>query len=302
MKLSFDSAYNQWNNAFDLNNLQVPFLTYNWHKLWFNTIGRDWKPLLFRVGACIAPFAVKDNQAIFSGGYETADYLDIIGPDSEKKTAWEECISILSSYGIQKLNLRNIPQNSATVSFLKDNFFVEYEDSTPIINLPNSWEEYVEGLDRKSRHELRRKIKKFKLTFPHSSFEVSKDKPKDILELFRLMKFNPQKAKFLTPEMEKYLLMVVSTFTENCILLLIKDTKKTVSAALAFNNENSLFLYNSGFDETEYSGSGFYLKSFSIKYCIDRKLKLFNFLQGREKYKYELGGKDFYVYKTTIML
>ena len=35
---------------------------------------------------------------------------------------------------------------------------------------------------------------------------------------------------------------------------------------------------------------------------VEQKLKEYNFLQGSERYKYELGGKDFFVYSISLSL
>jgi CelD/BcsL family acetyltransferase involved in cellulose biosynthesis len=71
---------------------------------------------------------------------------------------------------------------------------------------------------------------------------------------------------------------------------------------LAFAVGDTLMGYNSGFDETNFSGSGFYLKAKMLERAEQQGFRNFNFLQGNERYKYELGGKDFFVYKADIDL
>lgn len=78
--------------------------------------------------------------------------------------------------------------------------------------------------------------------------------------------------------------------------------KAPAAAMLTFSVGDTLMGYNSGFDEPKFSGSGFYLKAKMLARAEGQGFKKFNFLQGNERYKYELGGKDFYVYRIDVTL
>ena len=219
--------------------------------------------------------ARKGNELILAGGYEVADYLDISDP-----TAWDE---IIKKYHGLHLTLRNVPQNSPTVAY----FHMKKEDTTPMMTLPPI-------LDKKNRHEMERKIRKFERENTNIEFKEGND----IETLITLMKLDPRKKEFLTPDMEQFFRKIHSmgTITE----LLVGD--KPAAAMLAFRADDMLMGYNSGFDETNFSGSGFYLKAMHIKRAEKSGVKTYNFLQGNERYKYELGGKDFFVYKVDTTL
>lgn len=77
---------------------------------------------------------------------------------------------------------------------------------------------------------------------------------------------------------------------------------KPAAATLSFIEDGVSFLYNSGFDRECCQNAGFYLKTMSIKRAIENGLKEYNFLQGSERYKYDLGGKDFFVYTIYLRL
>lgn len=303
MELDLISSGEQWNKALEANNLQAPFLTHEWHTLWFETIGSEWKPLVLFFDEVIFPFAVKEKTVILSGGYETTDYLDSLGPDAQKPGAWKKALVHLKEKGLTTLELRNIPQNSSTLAFLKEKGDVIQEDTTPLFTLPSTWDEYVSSLPRKYRHELRRKVKKFEASFEDTKVEEVNDKHKGLIELLNLMRMHPDKDVFLTPLMQQYLEKLIGSSVSSHILLLATTVKGEIAAmTMGFVYDQTLFLYNSGFDETKFSGSGFYLKAMGIKYAIEKGLKKYNFLQGNERYKYELGGQDFFVYKATIDL
>jgi len=245
-----------------------PFSTSEWIRAWQETIGKEWELLDHNL-------ARKGNELILAGGYEVADYLDISDP-----TAW---VAIKKQFHGMHLTLRNVPENSPTVKY----FTMEKEDTTPITSLPPV-------LSKKNRHEMERKIRKFEREHADIAFREGND----IETLLTLMKNDPRKKEFLTTDMEQFFRKI---HTMGTIIELLVDTKPA-AAMLTFPSGDSLMGYNSGFDETNFSGSGFYLKAMHIKRAEESGIKTYNFLQGNERYKYELGGKDFWVYKVNTTL
>lgn len=162
------------------------------------------------------------------------------------------------------------------------------EDTTPITSLPPV-------LDKKNRHEMERKIRKFERE--HANIKISEGN--DIRVLFSLMKLDERKKIFLTPDMEEFFRRIAQKFGKLTVLT-VQD--KPAACMLTFAAGDTLMGYNSGFDEANYSGSGFYLKAKMLDRALDAGYKKFNFLQGNERYKYELGGKDFFVYKIDIKI
>ncbi len=247
--------------------LQI-FQSEKWISAWQETIGKDWE----LVGNNLAR---RGNELIIAGGYEVADYLDIPDP-----TTWDE---IKKKYKGMHLTLRNVPENSPTVTY----FHMEKEDTTPITNLPPT-------LEKKNQHEMERKIRKFEREHPVFAFSEGND----IETLLRLMKNDPRKKEFLTSEMENFFRKITSLGK----ITILTVTDKPAAAMLTFQTGDTLMGYNSGFDETNFSGSGFYLKAKMLERAEGQGYKKFNFLQGNERYKYELGGKDFFVYRVDVTL
>lgn len=294
--LNFADAKIHWATVLNNNNVPFPFSTYEWHALWYEVYGKEYEPMVLLVdNHILAPLAKKDDIVIFSGGDEIADYLDILGSNEYKVQAWQEIIMYLKNNGVTKLALRNVPQSSATLQYFKESS--EKEDTTPIATLPDSWEAYLTGLDRKHRHELKRKINKFEREQTEIEITQSQYPQKDIELLISLMKLNPNKKEFFTPENEEFFRKLPLVFQDSLEIQLLKVGGKLTSAIAGFNSKSTYYLYNSGFDEINFPGSGFYLKAIHIKDSIEKGIKEYNFLQGSERYKYELGGKDFEVYK-----
>lgn len=293
------STLSIWKQTFIKDSLQSPFQSYHWHKLWFETLGKDWQPLiLFINNQIIASFARKDTQIIFSGGDEITDYNDLIGEEKEKFSAWEELLVFFKKNNITDINLKNIPCKSSTIKFFASNkeLKIKEEDSTPIVYLPSTWDQYKLNLIKKDRHELERKLRKFERENENIKISLSPNLNEDIEDLFRLMKLNPFKDKFLTDQMQLVFREIIRLFKDQIRMKILKVNEEKVAALLYFEFENKAYLYNTGFNEEKVSGSGFYLHARNIQDAIDNKISEYNFLQGRERYKYNLGANDFLVF------
>lgn len=70
---------------------------------------------------------------------------------------------------------------------------------------------------------------------------------------------------------------------------------------LCFDHEDTLSLYNSGYDPAYAALSvGIVSKELCVKDAIESGRRAVDFLRGREPYKYHLGGKDRMVSRVKI--
>lgn len=294
-----------WEKALAREKNPYPFSPMSWHAHWFSHFGANETLSLVADSAesVILPLAVKDGIAHFTGGEEIADYLDAIGDDDAKLSLWQEALPALKEQKATSLTLRNIPEGSPTLAYFRTvpGADIAQEDTTPILTLPDSFEGYLAALDRKDRHELRRKMKKFEATHTDLIFSVREHDAIRIDDLVLLMKQDTDKAIFLTPEMTEFFSGLPSVAPDSLRQFVLMAGEKIVAVTLAFQTRDALFLYNSGFDP-QYPGAGWYIKVKTIAWAIEQKLTQYNFLQGSERYKYDLGGKDFPVYKITLSL
>mgnify|MGYP001571330714 FL=1 len=296
---------NIWNSTFVNNGSHAPFFTHAWHRLWFEVLGKDWEPYLLVIDdVVVAPFAKKNNEVIFSGGAEISDYQDLVGPHEKKQETWQQILEHGKNDGVTSFHFRNIPESSPTVSFFQkfSHATVAQENTTPTITLPATWDAHIESLPYKERHELRRKLRKIEKEHHNPTIAVSTDPARDITILLDLMRHDAEKQAFLTPDMTVFFQKIASTFAADISLLILYMGDKPSAATLSFIADQSYMLYNSGFDKECCPYAGFYLKAMSIKYALDKGLKEYNFLQGSERYKYDLGGRDRFVYSVALAL
>jgi len=302
-----EETQRNWDFAIAKSILDVPFYTYEWHSVYFSTTGEKEIPFILHLPelSVIAPFA-KNESTISFVGPEITDYSDIIGTEEQKESAWNELLPYLKENGIQTINLTNVPESSITYSYFlnhsKERYAIEIKqrDTTPKIILPQDFDSYCHSLSRKERHELKRKNRRFIHDYPDAMIHSSNDIKNDIEILIDLMLLDERKKQFFTPENLAFFRALPVVFPEKLILQILMIDNQPATAILAFKTAQSFFLYNSGFDQSKFPGAGFHLKAESIRYALENHFEEYNFLRGNERYKYDLGGKDFAVFDISI--
>lgn len=276
------------------------FSQYEWHKTWFETEGHEYEPYILLVNnTVLAPFARKDDDIIFSA-QRFSDYSDILGSDENKLFAWNEILEYLKQDGVKTVHLKNISHKSTTISFFQSLFplSITQQDTTPVLFLPDTFDEYISSLPRRS--EIKRKLKRFEEENPHAVIRKSTDCEKDLPHLITLMKHHPEKQTYLTKPVEDFFLRLGTL--PHISLLFLQVNNEYVAGRLFFEDEKTIYGYNSGYISGKYSGSGYYLLLQLIRQAITNKKKIYNFLRGSESYKYELGAKDFAICEVKVRL
>lgn len=288
-----------WQHFHSANQMKMPFFTKEWHVLWNRVFGSGYEQVFLDVdGKVLVPFLVRDKSAMFSGGKEISDYMDVLGPEDAKESAWAEVMAYMKGRGVDHIHLDNLPAHSQTLEVFRDR--AEREDTTPYLDLPHTWEEYVASLDKHNRHELRRKMRNFEAAHESIRAYRAKNTPENMETLLSLMALDESKKTFLTPEMLEFFRGLPQAFPQDLHIFFLEVDGEVVAATLSFIYNNALLLYNSGYNAVQYSLAGFYIVAKSIQHAIESGYATYNFLQGNERYKYDLGGKDFLVYRVRV--
>ena len=172
------------------------------------------------------------------------------------------------------------------------------EDVSVELDLPATFEEYLEMLDTKQRHEVKRKLRRLmeagKIDLRIVEDGAAIQKAMDVfLKMFS--ESRSDKAAFLTSQKESFFRSLADTMSEVKLLrmgILELDAKAT-AMILYFDFNGGVYLYNSGYDP-EYTALsvGLMSKVLCIQESIKQGKKKFDFLKGNEVYKYHLGGKE----------
>lgn len=319
--VAFDVLHAEWNELLSRSPLDQIFYTWEWHSTWWQAYhpGRLW------IVTCrddqarlvgIAPWFIDSQDIVRTIGCEdVTDYLDIIVDRSCIDLVFQALCTFLVEHksAYNRIELCNIPQASPTLDRFSDlltrhQFVVQIEpqEVCPVIELPNEWEIYVESLEKKQRHELRRKLRRIKGSSEVVDWYIV-NASHDIYEelecyLYLMASGDLEKRQFLQNEHNaKFFrdfmpIAFANGWLQLCFLVV---NGERVAAYLNFDYNNRIMVYNSGLSHEKYShlSPGIVLLAYTIRYAIENGYKAFDFLRGDEAYKYYLGGKNTFVRK-----
>ena len=314
----FASLTPQWEDLLEQSPVQSIFFTPQWHELcWQNLRDEGWQLLLMAVRAKespigIAPLRRRQRTICFIGSVEVSDYLDFVLQTGDEETFYRAFLDALKAEDWDILDLHCLQPASPTLVHLPPlarreglSVILERESVSPAMALPDTWEEFLGNLNKKYRHELRRKLRRLtennRFRYYYLEGEEVAAGMDDFLHLHRIS--GHEKAAFMDGQMEAFFRAMVDRLAaRNWARLYFLEVGETrVSTALCFQYGQEMLLYNSGFDPAYRSlAVGLLLKSFCIRDAIESGMKRFDFLRGSEHYKYELGGVDVPVYRCVV--
>ncbi len=292
-----------WKELFEKAKNPSPFTSYEWFSaMASNLLGLDPAIIVFRDGGNflgILAATVTGDIVRSIGDERVTDLSDILCLPGHENTIAETLADFVRQNDLG-LDLFPLEVNSALVVGLKDRLpevSVENKDLCPLLELPRTWDDYLLGLDGKSRHELRRKMRRINGT-------VIRDvKSADIGILFRLMIVSDNsKEEFLTPGIMAFFKELTERFDRNGWLrfrALFFD-HDPVGILLAFALKGRVFLFNMGFDpEYRRVSPGIMTIALDIQSAISEGYEYYDFLRGDEDYKYRFGAKARYTVRMT---
>jgi len=319
----------QWNALLKESISDTPFSRYEYQRLWWeHRGGGEWQDArLVLVTAHeeekligIAPLftAEYENQPalLLNGSIEISDYLDLIVRADDHARFLSGLLDFLASHladGWSRLDWYNLPDDSPTLAALKAESahrgWTHYEEvyrPTPRIVLNGDFDEYLSRVEKKQRHEIRRKMRRaaeselnvrFVLVDPSTNIEPELD------TFFDLMVHDPGKADFLHPAMREQMSAILHAAHKEGYLwlgFLEIDGVKTASS-LNFDYNGKLWGYNSGVSRAHMELSpGWVLLSHIIQWCCENKRHEFDFMRGDEEYKYRFGGVNRFVMRAQV--
>jgi CelD/BcsL family acetyltransferase involved in cellulose biosynthesis len=313
----------EWNTLLTHSAIHVPFLRHDYLANWWKTLGggewpqgelvvitaRDDRQAL--VG--IAPLFLTDNREgeralMFVGSIEISDYLDVITRPEHLAQFMEELLEFVSGPEMPEfklLDLYNLLDSSPTLAALQQaaekrgwRFTQEPLQHCPYIQLPGDWEAYLSGIDKKQRHEVRRKMRRaeaYEQPVRWYIVENGADVEAEFDGFLDLMAQDPEKANFLTPVMRQQMKASAQAAAQGGWLQLsfLEVAGKKVAGYFNFDYENQIWVYNSGLDFGYRELSpGWVLLGYLLQWANENKRQVFDFMRGDEDYKYKFGAID----------
>ncbi len=309
----------EWNDLLQRSHSDTLFLTWEWQSTWWHHLGEGELLLLgFRrdgdgrlVG--IAPFFRTRNEAgrrILNvvGCRDVSDYLDLIVERGQEEAVYTALLDYLAdeATGWEVMDLCNIPHGSPTWRRLRTlaeargyHTQVEVEEVCPLIELPATWDEYLRMLDKKQRHEMRRKLRKAELEAETRFLIVGpeQDLQAEMQTFIRLhQRSAPEKDRFMEPRMQGFFLDAARALQARGWLQLAFVEMDGIKAAglLNFDYGEAILVYNSGYDPAQFAhlSPGIVVTARCIEHAIRLGRRKFDFLRGDEEYKYRFGAQD----------
>jgi CelD/BcsL family acetyltransferase involved in cellulose biosynthesis len=263
----------------------------------------------------IAPLMLNGQSASIIGSPDVCDYVDFIVAPGKGDVFCTALLDELGKRGVVLLSLASVRPDSVVMTSIREaaqqrgyDVSCTEDEVTLERDLPDTWEEYLQILSSKQRHEVRRKLRRLEEagTVNYHFIEDAALVP-GFMDVFlkQFTESRTDKATFMTAEMEKFFRSMVDAIFEVGLLRLsmLKLDNIPVATLIAFDYNEVVYLYNSGYDPAYSSLSvGVLSKALCIRDSIERGKKRFDFLKGDEQYKYHLGGQEVQLYKCQVAL
>ena len=327
----FSVLASEWNTLLRNSTADTPFLTLEWQRTWWDCLGkgrlhvitvRDSGALIGLAPLFVVSQPYKEGEAPqrllrLIGGTETSDYLDLTAARGREPEVFAAMLGALhESDAWDILDLYNVPEASSTRRHFPElvaardwEYLDEPQVVCPIIRLPGSFEAYLSALDKKERHELRRKLRRAEGTEGLTWFAITKaDREHDLDEAAEafidlMMSSRSDKSEFMTDSMRQFFHSMIHAAHAGGFLHLsfLEVDGAKAATYLCFDYNHRRLVFNSGLDTTGFQSlsAGIVLAARLIEESIQLGYSEFDLLRGDEEYKYRLGAQDSCIYHLT---
>ena len=322
----FDALASEWNALLRASQADTPFLTLEWQTAYWRALGegtlkvvevRDDDGTLIGVAPLFRVTLDGQRSLRFVGGVDPSDYLDFIlvrGREAETGAAVVDALAADADW--DRIDLYNVPEASPTRTWLAQHasargwkLIDERQVTSPRLALPDSFEAYIEGLDKRERHEMRRKLRRAEamdgLRWYLVDSEFASELEPEVEAFLDLMaRSRSDKADFMTPQMRRFFREGMHAAHHGGWLQLafLEVERRKVATYLSFDYGDRLMIYNSGHepDTLQTFGPGIVLVARLIEHAIQQGKRIVDFMRGAEEYKYRLGAKDTWLYHLSV--
>jgi CelD/BcsL family acetyltransferase involved in cellulose biosynthesis len=297
----------------------VPFLRFEYLNAWWSTRGGgEWPEAELALVSAgegdrlvgIAPLFLSEHEGrqalMLLGSIEISDYLDLIVRADDLSRFLSGLLDFLASDSApawSAIDWYNLPEGSPTLTALEAesarrgwSFAQEPFRPALYVPLPGDFEEYLMSIDKKQRHEIRRKMRRAEGGEQNVRWYIVEDESvldSEIDGLLSLMANDPKKEEFLTDVMRTQMRTSVHAAFEAGWLQLafLEVDGKKAAGYLNFDYGDRIWVYNSGLDFNYKDLSpGWVLLGYLLQWANEHGRSEFDFMRGDEDYKYKFGA------------
>ena len=297
---------------------RLPFLHPTWLRTWLAEFGEGCEPLFLTAGdvalSAVAPLMRVDDRLTFIGDHNICDFMDVLVDPDRAAESYAELWRRLCAEDWTDLELWGLMDASPTRAAIIESARAEgygvaeeVEAVAPRLPLPATWEDYFATLNKKDRHELRRKIRRAFDSGAEVTFEALTTQEEVAAAMDDFLTLHTQsradKTEFMTPEMEAFFRRMASAMAAEDLvrLFFLRVNAKPAAAVFCFDAGTHLYMYNSGYDPAYSNLSvGIVSKALVLQWAIEHGKIGIDFLRGNEPYKYDLGAADQQVHRLRL--
>lgn len=309
----------EWNALLAESVSNVPFLRYEYLSAWWLTCGGgEWPEAELALISArennrligVAPLFLAEHEGrpalMLLGSIEISDYLDlIVRADNLSRflTALLDFLASDSAPTWSGLDWYNLPDDSPTLAALetestKRGWKFSQESFRPALSvpLPGDFDEYLMNIDKKQRHEIRRKMRRAESSEQNVRWYIVSDETMlddEAEACCHLMAQDPAKQAFLTQTMRTQMKTTIhAAFKAGWLQLAFLEVDgKKAAGYLNFDYGNRIWVYNSGLDfNFRELSPGWVLLGYLLQWANENGRDEFDFMRGDEDYKYKFGG------------
>ena len=244
-----------------------------------------------------------DGTLTFAGGQLTDEQDVVAGPGHEAEVA-TSAARWIAAQRPPRIRLEFVPDERPTL----DAFDAVLSDAgyqvtrarqtvSPVLDLPDSYDTYVQSLGKKERHELRRKVRRLE-SAGRATFRFASDAGQAIVleRFFALHRLSRgEKAGFMTAEVERFFRDIADALAplDRLRLGVLSFDGADAAVLFGFAIGRVIALYNAAYDPELASLSvGIVSHAWAIREAIARGYTTYDLLRGDEPYKHDLGARD----------
>jgi len=241
------------------------------------------------VDAGAAAFTVTDDHLEFAGRSNLTDYHSPLGPRGAEAVA-----DALSTLPIRTFRFDSLPQEARAavesgVEMAGAKFSTSEDEVAAVLDLPDSYDEWLASISKKERHEVRRKRRRFEAEFGEIAIVRH---GAEAINMFCAMHRTAQgeKGSFMSGSMQRFFEDLLERAGATIHTLECDGVPR--ANAFGFETDEGYFYYNSAYDpDAAMASPGIVLLASMIEAQIERGARVFDFLKGDERYKFKHGAQ-----------
>ena len=265
-----------------------PFL----EAVWRHTARPGQSPLVLADGRGEAAL-VEEGGLLELMGHE--DLVDYRSPSGDASALLESLFRRLPPG--RRFRFDSLPARAAEVfTAALDQAGVSYRSaphsSTAVLELPAAFDDYLAGVGKKERHEIRRKQRRFEAELGPPRLVAHRGAGPALDRFFVLHRRSKgRKGSFMTDRMEGFFTGLLAGGGWR-LDALYGGGGQMAAAVLGYADESGYYLYNSAYDPgLRQASPGVVLLARLIRRAVEERLEVFDFLKGEEAYKLRMGAR-----------